>query len=335
MLKKINDPSGCTEPNVVWGKGSAFKNSSMEIAPTGIFTCGNDCVFTNTKITLRENASLTLGYGCHIRGRIIVEPDSHIVIGHGLMCAFFDIKMQANEGASIHVGNDCLFSNVEICNSDMHSIFDIATGKRINPARDVRIGDRVWLAANARVLKGAKISSDTVVGAESVVSGEHPANVILAGSPAKIVREGIMWTRPLLDKLPIQLSNDFSLAGFRAAATSFDHETVIQQGFSYLSKYRECDISNSFLFYYTARSVYEIYYKGKNVRIVSVNGEIVTLEMLHDIFMYVFQVSGRSNFPCATYAYVSAVDLGNTELALALYEEVLPQFPGIEKKRCH
>lgn len=335
MLKTLHDLAACKEANVSCGKGATFNGSVLEVHATGKFSCGNDCSFTNVKISIRENASLSLGYGCSLRGRIIVEAGSHIVIGHGLVCAFFNIKMHANEGASIHVGNDCLFSNVEVYNSDMHSIFDVATGERINPAKHVNIGDRVWLAADVRVLKGANISRDTVVGAGSVVTGSHPPNVILAGNPAKVVRQGVRWTRPTLQKMPMQLPSDFSLAGFRASATVFDHQAVIDKGLPYLSRYAEGDISNAFIFYYTARSIYESYFNGKRETVVSINGHVVSLEMLHQIFLHVFQLTGRTNCPCASYAYLSAVDLGKLELAHTLYDEILPKFPSIEKRRRH
>ena len=76
----------------------------------------------------------------------------------------------------------------------MHGIFDLATGERINLARDVMIGDHVWIGASARLLKGAAIGNGSIVGANSVVTGRFPENVALAGNPARIVREGVRWS---------------------------------------------------------------------------------------------------------------------------------------------
>ena len=41
--------------------------------------------------------------------------------------------------------------------SDMHSLIDIVTGSRLNPARDVTIEDKVWIGQNATLLKGSHI----------------------------------------------------------------------------------------------------------------------------------------------------------------------------------
>ncbi len=237
MLKIIKDPSKCEDSNVTFGKSTVFENSFVEIDESATFRCGRECSFINAKITIRKNGSLTIGSHSSIRGRLIVEEGSKIVIGHGLTCAFFDIKIHANEGATISIGNDCLFSNVEIYNSDMHSIFDAATGSRINNAKDVQIEDRVWLAADVKVLKGSLISSDTVVGSSAIVSGRFPPGVILAGSPAEVVKEGIRWSRSLLKKMPMSFPNGFSLAESRGSATALNHAAVIKVGAPVVSRY--------------------------------------------------------------------------------------------------
>jgi acetyltransferase-like isoleucine patch superfamily enzyme len=55
---------------------------------------------------------------------------------------------------------------------DSHSILDGDTGKRFNYAEDVLIADHVWIGAGCAILKGALISSETVVGTGSVVTGK-------------------------------------------------------------------------------------------------------------------------------------------------------------------
>jgi acetyltransferase-like isoleucine patch superfamily enzyme len=59
---------------------------------------------------------------------------------------------------------------------------------RCGEPRPVVIGDIVWLGVGAMVLKGAKIGENTVIGANSVVTGEIPANVVAAGNPCRVIR---------------------------------------------------------------------------------------------------------------------------------------------------
>lgn len=64
----------------------------------------------------------------------------------------------------------------------------------------VHIGRDVWVAARVAILRGVHIGDGTVVGANSVVRHSLPANVIVAGVPAKIIRsrdsETINTTQP-------------------------------------------------------------------------------------------------------------------------------------------
>jgi len=95
----------------------------------------------------------------------------------------------------INIGQNCMVAdNVEIWSSDTHEIINVADGTVINPDEPVNIGDHVWLGAHVKILKGADISNDSVVGmGATVAKGVYDKNSILAGVPAKKVRGGITW----------------------------------------------------------------------------------------------------------------------------------------------
>ena len=52
----------------------------------------------------------------------------------------------------------------------------------------VTIGNDVWIGANSILVSGAKINDGAIVAAGSVVTKEVPANAIVAGSPAKVIK---------------------------------------------------------------------------------------------------------------------------------------------------
>ena len=56
-------------------------------------------------------------------------------------------------------------------------------------AEPITIGDNVWIGANAIILPGVKIGSNTVIGAGSVVTKDIPNNSIAAGVPCKVIRK--------------------------------------------------------------------------------------------------------------------------------------------------
>lgn len=98
--------------------------------------------------------------------------------------------------ASVLVGKDCLFSaNVMIRTQDAHYIFDKDSMKRLNMPADVVIENQVWIGKNVCLLPGAKIGTGSVVGANAVTSSQFGDHVIIAGSPAKIIRRNICWSK--------------------------------------------------------------------------------------------------------------------------------------------
>lgn len=112
------------------------------------------------------------------------------------------VGMQAalHEPRALRIGRDCQFAaDIYLAVSDTHSIVDLDTGGRINHGRDITIGDHVWLCYRTIILKGATVGSGSVVGSGAVVSGNVPENVVVAGNPARVVRENVTWTRELAD----------------------------------------------------------------------------------------------------------------------------------------
>lgn len=103
------------------------------------------------------------------------------------------------DNTSIIVGNDCMFANTIIVRtSDSHPIIDIESKQRINPAKNVTIGNHVWIAPHTKIMKGAKIGDNTIIGSNTMVSKEIPSNCLAVGAPAKIVKTGVTWTRDRL-----------------------------------------------------------------------------------------------------------------------------------------
>jgi acetyltransferase-like isoleucine patch superfamily enzyme len=87
---------------------------------------------------------------------------------------------------------------IDVTVGDLHSIVDVETGKRINPAADVSIGERVWIGQNALSLKGAAIGAGSVIGACSIVTGAIPENSVAVGNPARVIRSGATWRHDLI-----------------------------------------------------------------------------------------------------------------------------------------
>ena len=102
----------------------------------------------------------------------------------------------AEDNSSIEIGEDCMLSSgIRIITTDSHSVIDIKSGKRINPAKSVRIGNHVWIGANCTINKGVIIGDGAIVAGNSVVTHDVPENTIVGGVPANVIRNGITWER--------------------------------------------------------------------------------------------------------------------------------------------
>ena len=55
--------------------------------------------------------------------------------------------------------------------------------------KPVLIGENAWLGANSTILPGVTVGRNAVVAAGAVVTKDVPANTVVAGVPAKIIKE--------------------------------------------------------------------------------------------------------------------------------------------------
>ena len=104
----------------------------------------------------------------------------------------------------IEIGSHCLISwNVGIADSDFHPLEPaqrLIDAQALAPfykdrpprpkleTRPVKIGNNVWIGMHAIILKGVTIGENSVVAAGAVVTKSVPANAVVAGNPAVVVK---------------------------------------------------------------------------------------------------------------------------------------------------
>ncbi len=113
------------------------------------------------------------------------EGQGRIKIGNNVLCSPGSRISACDE---IVIGDAVMLArDVYITDSDWHTIYDrTKLAPEITP---VHIADNVWLGDGACVLKGVSIGENSVVAARAVVVKDVPANVVVAGNPARIVKE--------------------------------------------------------------------------------------------------------------------------------------------------
>jgi maltose O-acetyltransferase len=146
---------------------------------------------------------ITIGKNSVIRGELLIYSHSG-KISVGESCYVGDgSRIWSSE--SVNIGNRVLIShNVNIHDTDSHSINTelrsqhfyaiMSTGHPKENIFDIKaspvvIDDDVWIGFNSTILKGVKIGKGSIIAACSVVTKDVPPNVIVAGNPAKVIRE--------------------------------------------------------------------------------------------------------------------------------------------------
>lgn len=145
----------------------------------------------NNKIVIGKNVGFSEG------GSLWIEDD-HCQILIGDETSFVHTSIAVTEPYSkVEIGYDCLFAyDIDVRTGDSHSIIDLATNKRINYARNVIIGNHVWVASHVSILKGVSLPSNCIVATRALVTKSFDKeNVLIGGSPATILKENINWEK--------------------------------------------------------------------------------------------------------------------------------------------
>ncbi len=112
------------------------------------------------------------------------QPKIHIGAGTYInRGTFLDASISLSVGQHCAIGPGCYITDHDHgCEANLPPL------EQPLIAQPTRIGDRVWIGAQAKILKGVTIGDDAVIGAGSVVTKDVPAGAIAVGTPAKIIR---------------------------------------------------------------------------------------------------------------------------------------------------
>lgn len=190
------------------------KNNIIRIDKTAIlYSCIFDVIGNNNEIEINASSILNnvtffiRGHNNRIklgrkikfsRGGMIWIEDYRCKATIGDNSTFEDAHIAVTEPRSeISIGTDCMFAyDIDIRTGDSHSIIDCITNMRLNYAKNITIGNHVWVASHVSILKGSRISDNSVVATRSVVTKPfYKGNIIIGGHPAKEIKKNINWKR--------------------------------------------------------------------------------------------------------------------------------------------
>jgi acetyltransferase-like isoleucine patch superfamily enzyme len=166
----------------------------------------------------RTDGPLFLGSGLelHVARRGRLELGRFVWIGHGT-------KVRCHEGVveigaktvlgqectisayrRVRIGEQCVIADRAMFIDFDHGVVEVERPIRKQGiyTREVEVGSNVWIGYGACVLRGVRVGDNSIVGTNSVVTRDVPANAVVAGIPARVVRmreapRKLRWPHPV------------------------------------------------------------------------------------------------------------------------------------------
>jgi maltose O-acetyltransferase len=110
---------------------------------------------------------------------------TNIVLGTKV---FFNFNCVVLDVAPVTIGSNVLFGPAVQIYTATHPVSAAERRTWLESAKPITIGSDVWVGGGAIICPGVTIGERSVIGAGSVVTRDIPADVVVAGSPARIIR---------------------------------------------------------------------------------------------------------------------------------------------------
>ena len=166
----------------------------------------------------RSDGPFFLGRGLELK----IEPRGEIRFGRFVWIGD-ETKIRCHEGAveigaktvmgqectisayqRVRIGEECVIADRAMFIDFDHGMVEVERPIRLQGIykRDVEVGNNVWIGYGACVLRGVSVGDNSVIGTNSVVTKDVPANAVVGGIPARIIRmreapEKLRWERPV------------------------------------------------------------------------------------------------------------------------------------------
>jgi acetyltransferase-like isoleucine patch superfamily enzyme len=104
----------------------------------------------------------------------------------------------------VRIGEQCVIADRAMFIDFDHGVVEVERPIRLQGIykRDVEVGSNVWIGYGACILRGVRVGDNAIVGTNSVVTKDVPANAVVGGVPARVLRmrdapEALRWAHPV------------------------------------------------------------------------------------------------------------------------------------------
>ena len=151
--------------------------------------------FNNTPDTpeglKRRDEILREAMGTYGEGLYVIPPIyanfglANVHVGKNVV---FNFNTTLVDDGEIFIGDDCMIGPGCNLATSVHPISPRLRRHKLQYNKPIHIGNNVWFGAGVTVLPGITVGDNAIVGAGSVVTKDVPANAIVAGNPARLIR---------------------------------------------------------------------------------------------------------------------------------------------------
>jgi acetyltransferase-like isoleucine patch superfamily enzyme len=184
---------GLKKPKLLVGRNTIVKlNRQIRMEIKDTLSLG--VKFSNkqkTLLSMNKNSILSVGKALITNGcRISIGENAVLKIGNGV---FINENTRIMVTDKIEIGNNCNISwDVNIIDSNQHDIYynEVLQIK----TKPIKISNNVWIGSRATILKGITIGEGAIIATGAVVTKDVPANSLVAGVPARVIKTDVRWT---------------------------------------------------------------------------------------------------------------------------------------------
>lgn len=147
--------------------------------------------YNRSEAALERQAILQQLLG-HIGESCCIEPPFYCSYGQNIHLGdhvFLNVLCTILDCNEVRIGHHVMIGPGVQIYTAAHDLRAEARNQGWEVAKPIVIEDNVWLGGSAILLPGVRVGQNAVVGAGAVVSRDVPANTVVAGNPARVIRE--------------------------------------------------------------------------------------------------------------------------------------------------